>query len=378
MEEKDILFYLKKALELNASDVHFIVGQAPSFRIDGKIVKINAQPLTNQMMLNYIKMIAPDAMKDNILTSYDSDFPFEIPNVCRFRVNVAMSFGNYSMTIRLVSYKIPTFSELLLPSSISKFSKFDNGIVLITGVAGSGKSTTIASILDNINKTQQKHIITVEDPIEYVFQSDKSIFTQRQIGIDTTSYLDGLKFALRQDPDVILIGEIRDMETVQSALHAAETGHLVFATLHTFNAIQTINRILSFFPPHEREIVRSQFAEVFRGSVSQKLLPKAQGKGRLPVCEILFSTSTIKDFIMKDDLEEIYKLVQRGSYNDMITFNMALYDAYKNGLITKEVALENSDNQNELQHYMRGVYSGAFSPSAEPRTSTFGGLKTEL
>lgn len=350
---------LRKAFEMGASDVHIIVGEVPSFRIDGKILKTNLRPVTEDDMLRAIDDIAPISMRDKIFKSFDSDFPYEIEGVCRFRVNVAMTFGRHSMTIRMISYNIPTMAELSLPESIEKFAHFDNGIVLVTGVAGSGKSTTIASILNHINMNFEKHIVTVEDPIEYVYQSQKSIFTQRQIGIDTASYLDGLKYALRQDPDVILIGEIRDMETVQSALHAAETGHLVFATLHTYNAIQTINRILSFFPPNEREVVRTQLAELYRGSISQKLLAKAQGQGRIPACEILFSTPTIKDFILKDELEEIYKLVQKGSYNDMLTFNSCLYSLYKKGLITKEEALENTDNENELIHLMRGVYSGS-------------------
>lgn len=359
MNDYTIDTLLRKAIELNASDLHFIVGEVPSFRIDGKIMKSKLAPVTEEDMIKAIDTMAPISMRDKIFNSFDSDFPYEIENLCRFRVNLAMSFGYHSMTVRLVSYNIPTMEQLSLPKSIEKFSHFDNGIVLVTGVAGSGKSTTIASILNHINNTKKKHIVTIEDPIEYVYKSNKSIFTQRQIGIDTANYLDGLKYALRQDPDVILIGEIRDMETVQSALHAAETGHLVFATLHTFNAIQTINRVLSFFSPNEREAVRSQFAEVFRGSISQKLLPKAIGEGRMPACEILFSTSTIKDFILKDELEEIYKLVQKGGYNDMLTFNNSLYELYQKGAISKEVALEHSDNRNELMHYIRGVYSGS-------------------
>ena len=359
MSEYSIDALLKKAQELGASDLHFIVGEVPAFRIDGKIIKSKLEPVTEEDMVNAIETMAPVAMRDSIFKSFDSDFPYEIDGVSRFRVNLAKSFGYHSMTIRLVSYQIPTFEDLKLPSVIEKFTELDNGIILVTGVAGSGKSTTIASLLNYINNTHKKHIVTVEDPIEYVYKSNKSIFTQRQIGIDTNSFLDGLKFALRQDPDVILIGEIRDMETVQSALHAAETGHLVLATLHTFNAIQTIHRILSFFPPAEREAVRQQFAEVYRGSISQKLLPCAKGKGRIPAIELLYSTPTIKDFIIKDDLEEIYKLVKKGSYNDMITFNTSLYNLYQKGLITKEVALESTDNPNELMHYMRGVYSGS-------------------
>ena len=359
MNEYTIDSLLRKAQELGASDLHFIVGEVPSFRIDGKIIKSKLEPVTEEDMIMAIDTMAPVSMRDKIFRSYDSDFPYEIDGLSRFRVNLAMSFGYHAMTIRLIPYEIPTREQLCLPDTVEKFANFENGIVLITGATGSGKSTTIASILENININQKKHIVTVEDPIEYIYKSKKSIFTQRQIGIDTGSFLDGLKYALRQDPDVVLIGEIKDMETVESALHAAETGHLVVATLHTFNAVQTINRILSFFPPSERDAVRSQFAEVYRGSISQKLLPKATGKGRIPAVELLVSTPTIKDFILKDELEEIYKLVKGGSYNDMITFNMSLYELYKKGYITREVALEHSDAPNELMHYMRGVYTGS-------------------
>ena len=264
-----------------------------------------------------------------------------------------------SLTKLIIPYNISTFDTLNLPRRIEKFTELDNGIVLVTGVAGSGKSTTIAALLNHINNNHKKHIITIEDPIEYVYKSNKSILTQRQIGIDTPNYIDGIKYALRQDPNVILIGEIRDKETVESALHAAETGHLIFATLHTFNAVQTINRILSFFGPSEREMIRSQFAEVFRGSISQKLLPHIDGKGRIPATEILFSTPTIKDFMKKDELEEIYKLVQKGGYDDMLTFNQSLYNLVKNNLISEEVALACSDNEVELRHYINGVFSGS-------------------
>ncbi len=358
MSEYTIDLLLKKAWELGASDLHFIVGEVPSFRIDGKIIKSKLEPVSAEDMINAIEQIAPITMKEQIYSNFDSDFPYEIEGVSRFRVNLAKSFGHYSMTIRLIPYQIPAFEELNLPKAIEKFSALENGIVLVTGIAGSGKSTTIASILEYINNKKKKHIVTIEDPIEYVYKSKKSIFTQRQIGVDTPNYIEGLKYALRQDPDVLLVGEIRDMETVQSALYAAETGHLVFSTLHTFNATQTIHRILSFFPPAERDAVRSQFAEVYRGSISQRLLPRITSRGRIPAVELLYSTPTIKDFIIKDELDEIYKLVQKGSYNDMITFNLSLYDLCKRELISKETALEFSDNSGELMHYLRGVYSG--------------------
>lgn len=356
MNNEDFLNLLKKAVEVHASDLHFMAGEVPAFRIDGKIQKLKYEKLTEENILNFIEYTTPDEMKKTVLENNDSDYPFEIENMARFRFNVAKSVGRHSVTIRVISWNIPSIETLQLPDSIKNFTKHRNGIVLVTGSAGSGKSTTIASLLEHINLTQKKHIVTVEDPIEYVYEDKKSIFTQRQVGLDTVSFRSGIKYALRQDPDVILIGEIRDAETVRSALYAAETGHFVFATVHTYNAIQTINRVLSFFDPNEREIVREQFAEVFRGSVSQRLLPLKDGKGRIPAVEVLFSTPTIKDFILKNELEEIYKLVKKGSYNDMITFNQSLYALLEKNIISQETALAASDAPDELRRYIRGVY----------------------
>ena len=348
---------LKKAVEYKASDVHLLVNEVPAFRINGNIIKTKLELLTEENIRSIIESIAPVDIKDKVLEARDYDFPYEIENISRFRINIAKAVGKHSITIRLVSSNIPTFEELSLPEKIAEFAKFENGIILVTGTAGSGKSTTIASILEYINATRKKHIITIEDPIEYVYKNKKSIFTQRQVGSDTNSFEDGIKYALRQDPNVVLIGEIRDMETVQSALNMAETGHLVFATLHTINAIQTFHRVLSFFPPLERDAVRQQFAQVFRGSISQRLIPAADKKSRACVVEILQTTPTIKDLFIKDELEEIYKLVQKGSYNNMITFNMSLYSLLMNRKITQETALEYSDNPNELQQMIRGVYN---------------------
>ncbi len=361
MEEYTINSLLQKASELGASDVHLHVGEVPAFRINGNIMKSKLSPITDAYMEEAISTIIPDVLKEKIKNLQDADFPYEIKGISRFRVNVARAFGRPSMTIRLIPAEIPTFAKLGLPSNVENFTKFENGIVLVTGVTGSGKSTTIASILDYINQTKRKHIITIEDPIEYIYTSQKSIFTQRQVGVDTKDFVDGLKYALRQDPDIILVGEIRDMETVRNALHAAETGHLVFSTLHTFNAIQTFHRILGFFPPSEREAVRHQLAEVYRGSISQRLLPNAENNGRVCAVEILQPTSTIKDFFIKDELEEIYKLVSKGSYNGMITFNNSLYNLFKEGKITQETALEYSDDTNELKNLIRGAYTGSES-----------------
>ena len=361
MAEYSIDALLKKAAEFGASDVHLHVGEVPAFRINGNIMKSKLPPITEADMLEAVNAMIPLTLKEKVFNSQDSDFPYEIKGVSRFRVNVAHTFGQHSMTIRLIPPEIPSFEKLGLPSAVEEFTKFENGIILVTGVTGSGKSTTIASMLDYINTNKRKHIITIEDPIEYVYTSKKSIFTQRQVGVDTKNFIDGLKYALRQDPDIILVGEIRDMETVKNALHAAETGHLVFSTLHTFNAIQTFHRIVGFFPPGERDAVRQQFAEVYRGSISQKLIPNIENNGRVYAVEMLQTTPTIKDFFIKDELEEIYKLVQKGSYSGMITFNNSLYNLYCDGKITQETAIENSDNPNELRNMMRGAYSGTGS-----------------
>ena len=209
-----------------------------------------------------------------------------------------------------------------------------------------------------INKKQEKHIITIEDPVEFVFSADRSIVTQRQLGVDTPSFPEGIKYALRQDPDVILIGEIRDRATMSAALKAAETGHLVLTTMHTNDAIQTINRVLGFYEPKDREYVRKQIAESLRGTIAQRLIPRLDKASRIPACEILVVTPTVKDFIMKDCLEQIYDLVKKGNFNEMISLNLSLFNLYKNGVISKENALYFSDNKIELQQYMRGAFSG--------------------
>ncbi len=356
MKQEELHAILKNATEVGASDIHLCVNEVPVYRIDGEIIKTPLAQLTEDDILDVINYTVPQQLKNNVLEGYDSDYPFELKDLSRYRVNVAKAFGYHTVTIRLIPYNIPTFEDLKLPASIERLSDYDNGIILVTGVAGSGKSTTIASVLEKINQTKQKHIVTIEDPIEYEYKNKKSIFTQRQVGIDTKDYHSALKYTLRQDPDIILIGEIRDAETIKSALYAAETGHLVFATLHTFNAVQTINRVLSFFEPTERDAIRRQFAEVFRASSSQKLLPQASGQGRIVAIELLFSNPTIKDFIIKDEFNEIYKLASNGKYRDITTFNSYLYKLYKNELITQEVALENSDIPGELMRMIKGVY----------------------
>ena len=357
-EQFDVIEFLKNAVSIGASDIHLNVGEHPSVRRDGKIIKISMPILTEDDINETCKILLPQYLKDEFGHILDMDFAFEIENCARFRVNLSRQLAKYSVVIRVIPYKIKNLQELNLPESIIQFANLDNGLVLVTGPTGSGKSTTMAALLDYINSSYQKHIVTIEDPVEFIFSNKKSIISQRQIVIDTLSFNDGIKYALRQDPDVIFIGEIRDNETISNALKAAETGHLVFATIHTNNAIHTVNRIIDMFPPADRLFVRNQLAEVLRGTVSQKLLPVTSGFGRRAACEVLVVTPTIKDFIIKDELEQIYDLVKKGSFNNMITLNMSLFKLVKDKIITQETALQASENKSELQQMFKGVYHG--------------------
>ena len=358
MAEFNVVEFLKQAVAIGASDIHLHVGEHPAVRRDGKIIKINLPPLTDTDVIKASVELAPLHLKDSIENMLDVDFAYEIKGISRFRVNVSRQLAKYAVSIRTIPYTIKKLGELGLPDTINHFTELDNGLVLVTGPTGSGKSTTLASMLEHINTTYQKHIITIEDPVEFIFNNKKSIISQRQLLVDTPSYSDGIKYALRQDPDVIFIGEIRDKDTVSNALKAAETGHLVFATIHTNNAIQTVNRIINMFTPADRPSVRNQLAEILRGTVSQKLVPLAGGVGRRPACEILVVTSTIKDFIEKNELEQIYDLVKKGSFNNMITLNMSLYSMLQRGEITEDAALIASSNKNELKQMIRGVFHG--------------------
>ena len=305
-----------------------------------------------------VNMVVPAFVQDRVATATDMDFSYEIKGLSRFRVNLSRAMTEFSLVFRVIPYTIKDFKKLYLPESMQNFADYNNGIIIITGPTGSGKSTSMAAFLDYINATYQKHIITIEDPVEFQFTDKKSTFTQRQIGIDTDSFAAGIKYALRQDPDVIFVGEIRDRETLDSALKAAETGHLVFSTMHTNGAIQTIYRIVNMYEPEDRETVRQQLAQTLRGTISQKLVKRAESNGRYPACEILVVTPAIKDFILKNKIDEIYDLVRKGSFSDMITMNESLFKLVEASAITKETALEASDDKNELEQMFRGVYSG--------------------
>lgn len=360
----DIESFLRKAVAIGASDVHLQANEHPVVRVDGKITKVNMPILTEEDLVNIYETLLPNHFTEKFQDAFDLDFAYEIKGCSRFRVNLSRQLGRCALVIRTIPYNIKKITSLNLPESIEQFASLNNGLVLITGPTGSGKSTTIASLIDYINTNYPKHIITIEDPVEFIFTNKKSIVSQRQVQIDTASFPDGIKYALRQDPDVIFIGEIRDRETVTAALKAAETGHLVFATIHTNDAIQTVNRIVNIFEPSDRDFVRQQLAAVLRGTVSQKLVPLSTSSGRRPAVEMLVVTPTVKDFIEKDKLEEIYDLVKKGSFNNMITMNASLYSLYEQGFITEETAMIYSDNKNELQQMFRGVFYGTFGGNA--------------
>ena len=350
--------FLEKAVKSDASDIHLKVGERPMVRRDGVILKIDMEPISKEDMDYMVDHIVPEFIRDRVSTATDLDFSYNLKGLSRFRVNLSRSMAEFSLVFRVIPYSISSFDKLHLPASINQFADYNNGIVLVTGPTGSGKSTTLSSFIDYINGKYQKHIITIEDPVEFVFTDKKCKVSQRQVGIDTPSFVDGIKYALRQDPDVILVGEIRDMETLDSALKAAETGHLVFATMHTNDAVQTIYRIVNMYSPEDRDTVRRQVAETLRGTIAQKLVKKAVGNGRYPACEILVVTPTVKDFIVKNELESIYDLVKKGSFNEMITMNESLYKLVEAGAITKETALDASDDKMELEQFFRGVYRG--------------------
>ena len=348
--------FLKQIVEMDVSDIHLRVNEAPVVRKNGIMIKTNLPPLSKVDLDDIVADILPEKERKNINNIYNFDFLYELEGVSRFRVNYAKSLGNPMIVMRIIPYKVPSFEEMKIPTVLQKVCEENNGIIFVTGPTGCGKSTTLTAMLNYVNENFSKHIVTLEDPIEFLHKNNKSVFSQRHIGTDTESFPMGIKYSLRQDPDIILVGEIRDRETAMNALSAAETGHLVLTTLHTSDAVQTVNRIVNFFEPHERQQVRGQLAQVLRATIAQKLLHKRDSSGRVPAFEILIATPTIKDYIAKDELEEVYDLIKEGKYSDMITLNMYLANLVREKLITKETALEASENKTELTQMFKGTY----------------------
>ena len=350
--------FLIKAKKANASDIHFRVGKAPSIRVDGKILKMSMPSLNENDFENILAKVARKNLLEKIRNSNNLDFTYEIPDFSRYRVNYCKDLGFSKLTLRVIPYEIPTLEELNLPKYLNEFAKINNGIILVTGPTGSGKSTTLASMVDTINKEQQKHIITIEDPVEFLYTDRKSLVTQRGLGTDIETFELGIKYALRQDPDVILVGEIRDRETLEAAIEASETGHLVLSTMHTNSCIQTLNRILGLFEDNMSPIMIQRVVNTLRAIVSQKLLPKVSG-GLVAALEIMSVTPAISDYLAKSQFDDIYSLMQRSKTPALVTMTSSIYALLKHGLITKDTALNYSDNKNELEQMIRGIYHGA-------------------
>ncbi len=345
----DINNLLRQMIEMGASDLHVKAGRAPTVRVDGTLESLAAAPLTAEQCAEVANELLPEWRREAFAQRGEMDFAHEVDGIGRFRVNVFRQQGNVSIAIRYVVPEVPTIEQLGLPPIVSRLATQHDGLILVTGSTGSGKSTTLASMIAQINHTRDAHIVTIEDPVEYRHHDDRCLISQREVGQDTENFRTALKMVLRQDPDVILIGEMRDAETVWAAITAAETGHLVFATLHTTTATESVNRILDFFPANQHGQVRSSLAGSLRGVVGQRLVPRADLQGRVPIVETLVATGRVFDRII--DPERTYELedvIREGAYYGMQLFDQAALKLYQEGVITRQVALSAATRPHDL------------------------------
>jgi twitching motility protein PilT len=357
---------LKAMVEKGASDLHITTGSPPQLRIDGKLVPLKTPPLNPVDTKQICYSILTDAQKHKFEEESELDLSFGVKGLSRFRANIFMQRGAVAGAFRTIPFKILTFGELGLPPIVAELARKPRGLVLVTGPTGSGKSTTLASIIDKINTDRHEHILTVEDPIEYLHPHKNCVVNQREVGADTQSFKKALKYILRQDPDVVLIGEMRDLETVEAALVISETGHLAFATLHTNSAVQTINRILDVFPPYQQPQVRAQLSFVLEGVLTQNLLPKLGGTGRVLVVEVMVPNPAIRNLIREDKVHQVYSQMQVGqSKFGMQTFNQSLAAAVARRLISMDEALNRSSDQDELKNLISSGH-GAPRPGPAP------------
>jgi len=351
---------LKIAVERKASDLHLKVGAFPVIRIDGTLIPLaDMRRLMQEDTIAMAFSIMSARQKEKFKNNFEIDIAYNVPNLGRFRCNIFQQRGTVGLVLRVIPARILSMKDLLLPPVLEKICQEQRGLVLCTGTTGSGKSTTLAAMIDHINATRNEHIMTVEDPIEFLHRDKKSLVNQREVDVDTKGFSIALRSALRQDPDVILVGEMRDYETIETALTASETGHLVFSTLHTLDATETINRIISVFPPHQQKQIRLQLGAVLKAVISLRLMPRADGLGRVPAAEILIRTNYVRECIEnKEKTKYIKDAIQQGtSQYGMQTFDQSLYSLYKSGLITLEEALKRSTNPNEFKLRIQGIQS---------------------
>jgi twitching motility protein PilT len=353
---------LKIAVQGGASDLHIKVGTYPMMRVRGTLI-----PATEERRLEHEDVVAmaaavlPAGHRDKFRDNHEVDLAYSVAGLGRFRCNAFQQRGTIGMIFRVIPMRVATIEDLLLPKVLKKIATEERGLVLVTGTTGSGKSTTLAALIDEINSTRTAHIMTIEDPIEYLHRDNRSVINQREIGVDTRSFGDALRSALRQDPDVILVGEMRDLETIQTALLAAETGHLVFSTLHTLDATETINRIIAVFPPHQQKQVRIQLSSVIKAVISQRLMPRTDGKGRVPAVEVLIRTAFIRDAILdKEKSHLIHSAIAQGtSQYGMQTFDQSIFSLYEQGLVSYDEALRWATNVDEFKLKVQGIHTTA-------------------
>lgn len=354
---------LKTAVGLGASDIHITVGKPPMVRRTGEMVPLEKFPVLNaEYTKKLIYGIISEAQQMDFEQNLELDCSYFIAGLCRFRVNAMVQKGNVEAVLRVIPSKIPTPQDIGLPEAILGFTKLPRGLVLVTGPTGSGKSTTLACMIEIINATRKDHIITIEDPIEFVYEAKSCVIRQREVGADTHNFANALKHVLRQDPDIILVGELRDLETISLAITAAETGHLVFATLHTQDAAQTVDRIIDVFPPHQQQQVRVQLATSLEGVVSQQLLPRLDGKGRAAVREVMMVTPAISNLIREGKTHQIYSAIDTGAKFGMVSMDSALLDLVKQKVIQPEVAISKSSNPESLRARISGAGAQAVRP----------------
>ncbi|WP_248353397.1 type IV pilus twitching motility protein PilT [Anaeromyxobacter oryzae] len=351
---------LQVALRAGASDIHLKAGLPPMFRVDGSLVPLkDARRLPPEEIARMAFGIMNEYQKEKFKQTNEVDLAYGVPGLGRFRVNVFQQRGTIGVVLRVIPFKIQSIEQLMLPKVLEKVAGEQRGLVLVTGTTGSGKSTTLAAMIDHVNATETCHIMTIEDPIEFLIRDKRSIVNQREVGVDTMSFGQALKSALRQDPDVILVGEMRDLETIETALTAAETGHLVMSTLHTLDATETINRIISAFPPYQQKQVRLQLSSVLRAVISQRLVPRADGKGRVPAIEVLLATGRVRELIEdKDRTKEINEAISQGHTTyGMQTFDQSLMSLLKSNLISYEEALRQASNPDDFALRVSGISS---------------------
>jgi twitching motility protein PilT len=346
---------LRELVQKEGSDLHLKVGTAPLYRVNGELtIDANAAELSPADTEGALRALLTDQTKlEEFAQEHEVDFSFEISGVARFRINAFQQRGVISMACRAIPHRISTIEELSLPPVVRELAEEERGIVLLTGTTGSGKSTTLAAMIDHMNHTMSKHIVTIEDPIEFVHEDKRSVINQREVGMDTASFKRALRRVLRQDPDVILVGEMRDEETVQTALSAAETGHLVLSTIHTVDATESINRMLDFFPPHQHNQARSMIAGTVKGVISQRLVPGAEG-GRVAVCEVLRMTGRVRDMIVDPaQTGKLVEVITSGGYYGMQTFDQALFGHVKAGRVTFEDAMHVASSPHDFKLLMQ-------------------------